>query len=200
MCPRGIPTTITEDEYLALEKKTGVKHEFFEGEVFPLPSAGFNHRIVAGNLSRHLGKLLRGKCNVGGGDLRMKVESTGLLTYADVIVTRGELTMVEPGTTLVNPTLIAEVLSPATELYNRTTKFEHYRQIPTLSMYLLITENYPRIEAFSRETDSVWLNWSAFGPHAAIDIPSLKVTLALAEIYAGVEFVETSESLRPRRR
>jgi Uma2 family endonuclease len=168
--------------------------------VFPLPPESFNHRIIAGNLNRHLGKLVRGRCTVGSADVRLKVEETGLLTYPDVFVARGELTLVEPGTTLVNPSLIAEVLSPATELYDRTTKFEHYRQIPTLSTYLLIAENYPRIEAFSRETDAVWLYWSVLEPHSSIDVPALKVTLSLAEIYAGVEFIETSDSLRPRRR
>lgn len=193
-------TGITEEEYLALERKAGVKHEFFEGLAFALPAASFNHRIITGNLNRHLGKLLRGKCNVGSVDQRLKVEATGLLTYADLFVARGDLTMVEPGTTLVNPTMIAEVLSPQTELYDRTVKFEHYRQIPTMSTYLLVSQDAPRVEAYSRETDEVWLHWIVYGPHSLIDLPALKVTMSLADIFAGVEFAEAGDYMKPIRR
>ena len=192
--------TITEEEYLALERKTGVKHEFLDGEVFPLPEASFNHRIITGNLMRHLGRLLLGKCNVGSVDQRLKVEATGLLTYADLFVTRRDVRMGEPRTTLVNPTMIAEVLAPQTELYDRTVKFEHYRQIPTMSTYLLISQDAPRVEAYSRETDAVWLHWIVYGPHSSIDLPSLKVTVSLAEIFAGAEFAEAGDYLRPMRR
>lgn len=191
---------ISEEKYLALERKTGFKHEYLEGQAFSLPAASFNHRIITGNLNRHLGKLLRGKFNVGSADQRLKVEATGLLTYADLFVTRGDLTMVEPGTTLVNPTMIAEVLSPQTELYDRTIKFEHYRQIPTMSTYLLVSQDAPRVEVYSRETDAVWLHWIVYGPHSSIDLPALEVTMALAEIFAGVEFAEASDYLKPIRR
>jgi Uma2 family endonuclease len=198
--PQTAAPALTEEDYIALEKKAGLKHEFLDGNVFPIPVPGFNHRIIAANLSRHLGKLLRGKCNVGSADQRLKVEETGLLTYPDLFVTRGDLTMVEPGTTLVNPVMIAEILSPETELYDRSIKFEHYRQIPTLSTYLLVSQNTPRVEAFSRETDTVWLHWIVYGPHASIDLPALKVTVSLAEIFAGVEFAEASDYLKPIRR
>lgn len=191
---------LTDVQYVELERKSGLKHEFFAGEAFPLPTPALNHRIITGNFTRHLGALLKGRCHVGGADLRLKVESTGLLTYPDLFVTRGELTMVEPGTTLINPIVIGEVLSPTTELYVRTAKFEHYRQIPTLSTFLLISQNAPVIEQFSRETDTAWLYSSITGPHASMDIPALKVTVSLAEVYAGVEFGDNGDFLRPFRR
>lgn len=191
---------LSDDEYLALEQKTGLKYELFDGEAFPMPPASFNHRIISANLNRHLGHLLKGRCNVGSADLRLKVEATGLLTYPDLFVTRGDLTMVEPGTTLVNPSLIAEVSSPATELYDRTIRFEHYRQIPTLSTYLIVNQNVPRVEQFNRETGAKWLYLSAFGPHATLELPSLKVTLSLADIYSGVEFPDLGNFMRPFRR
>lgn len=192
--------SLSEEEYLALERNTGVKYEFFQGEAFPIPRANFNHRLIAGNLNRHLGKLLKGRCNVGSADLRLKVEATGLLTYPDLFVTRGDLTVVEPGATLINPILVAEVSAPATELYDRTIRFEHYRQIPTLSTYLVISQNLPRIEQFSRETGNKWLHLSAFGPHATVDLLSLRINLSLAEIYSGVEFADLRSFMRPFRR
>ena len=189
--------SLSDEEYLALEKKTGQQYELFEGEIFPLPPATYNHRIISANINRLIGKSVRGRFNVGTGDLRLKVEATGLLTYSDLFVTRGDLTMVEPGTTLINPIVLGEVISPSTELYDRTVKFEHYRQISTLSSYLLFSQSAPLVEHYSRETDNIWLYWSAAGPHATIDIPILKATLSLAEIYAGVEFGESF--LRPFR-
>jgi Uma2 family endonuclease len=165
-----------------------------------LVTAGFNHRIVAGNLNRHFGRLLKGRGNVGSADLRLKVEATGLLTYPDLFVTRGALTMVEePAAALVNPSLLAEVTATETELYDRTTKFAHYRRIPTLSAYLLVSPDVPRVEQFNRETDSKWLYTWAAGPHATLELPSFQVTISLAEIYAGVEFPDREAFLRPTR-
>ena len=191
---------LSDEEYLALEKKTGLKYELFDGEAFPMPPASFNHRIIAANLNRHLGKLCNGRCHVGSADLRLKVEATGLLTYADVFVTRGELDLVEPGATLANPSLIAEVSSPTTELYDRTIRFEHYRQIPTLSTYLIVNQNLPRVEQFNRETGAKWLHLSAIGPHATLELPSLQIILSLADIYSGVEFPDLGSFMRPFRR
>jgi Uma2 family endonuclease len=198
--PAATSHFLSDEEYLALEKKTGLKYELFDGEAFPMPPASFNHRIIAANLNRHLGKLCKGRCNVGSADLRLKVETTGLLTYPDVFVTRGEVDLVEPGATLVNPSLIAEVSSPTTELYDRTVRFEHYRQIPTLSTYLVISQNAPRVEQFNRETDSKWLHLTAFGPHATMELLPLQITISLAEVYSGVEFPDLSNFLRPIRR
>ncbi|HEX7860180.1 MAG TPA: Uma2 family endonuclease [Verrucomicrobiae bacterium] len=191
---------LSDEEYLDLEKKTGLKYELLEGEVFPVPQANFNHRIIAGNFNQHLGRLLRGRCLVGSADLRLKVEATGLLTYPDVFVTRGDLTMVDPGTTFINPILIGEVLAPVSELYDRTIKFAHYRQIPTLSTYILVSQNAPHVEIYTRETDTKWLLTTASGPHATVELASLKIALSLADIYSGVEFPDSGDSLRPIRR
>lgn len=189
---------LTEEEYLVLERDSDTKHEFLNGHIFALPSSSFNHRLVTGNLNRHLGSLLKGNWHVGNSGLRVKVEATGLLTYPDVFAARGDLILMhDPAATLLNPAFIAEVMSPRTELYDRTGKFEHYQQIPTLSTYLLLSENYPRIEQYTRETGSKWTYIAASGPHATLDLPALRITISFAEIYAGVEFAEATESRRP---
>src|SRR5688572_7349699 len=127
---------LTEEEYLALEEKSEIRHEFFDGEIFAMAGGTYNHSIIAGNLNRHLGNLLAGRCSVGNADLRIKVEATGLLTYPDISLICGAPNLTnQPSDTLLNPTLIAEVLSPSTELYDRGVKFEHYRQIPSLTTY-----------------------------------------------------------------
>ena len=192
------PTVLSEEEYIDLEKKSGARYEFFAGELFALPSPSLNHRIVTGNLSRHLGRLLKGGFNVGSADLRVKVEATGLLTYPDVFALSGAMEMVEPDS-LVNPTLIAEVVSPRTELYDRTVKFEHYRQIKSLTTYLLVSQDVPRVEQFSRHNEMEWRYTWAGGPHDVMDVRALGITLSLAEIYGGVEFSDAIEFERPFR-
>ena len=125
-------------------------------------------------------------CNT---DLRVKVEATGLFTYPDFSVVRAEPRLLDDEMdTLLNPTLLVEVLSDSTEAYDRGKKFEHYRQIPSLQEYLLVSQKEPRIEQFIRQESGFWLLREAAGLEATLELPSLKITLALAEVFAKVEF------------
>ena len=193
-----LPASLNEEDYIDLERKSGARYEFFAGHIFSVPPPSLNHRIVTANLNRHLDKLLKGGCSIGSADLRLKVEATGLLTYPDVFVVEGPMELAHPDS-LLNPTMIAEVLSPRTELYDRTVKFEHYRQINTLTSYLLVTQDVPRVELYTRRNEVEWRYTWAFGPHDVLDLPALGITLNLAEIYAGVEFAETTDFERPFR-
>ena len=89
---------------------------------------------------------------------------------------------------IVNPTLLAEVLSDSTEAYERGKKFEHYRQIPTLKEYLLVSQKEPRIEQFLRNDSSEWRLREVAGLEARLELPSLKITIALSEVFANVKF------------
>jgi Uma2 family endonuclease len=153
------------------------------------------------NLAVHLSSLLKGRCAVGNTDLRIKVETTGLLTYPDVSVICGVPDLVHrPSDTLTNPTLVAEVLSPSTELYDRGVKFEHYRQIPSLTTYLLVSQETPKIEQYVRETEFKWEYRTASELNATMDLPALGITLSLAEIFAGIQFgPELRGHMRPLR-
>src|SRR5439155_5423154 len=129
-------------------------------------------------------------CVPYNGDLRIKVETTGLYTYPDLSVICGPLQFAE-GTndTVVNPTLLVEVLSDSTEAYDRGKKFEHYRQIGTLQEYLLVSQKEPRVEQFLRQPEGRWLLNAAAGLDARLELPSLRITLSLAEVFAKVNFV-----------
>jgi Uma2 family endonuclease len=189
---------LSVEEYLALEEKSEIRHEFFEGEIFAMAGGTFNHSIIAGNLIAHLKGFTKTRgCFVSNADLRIKVEATGLLTYPDVAMICGEPHLeYRPADTLTNPTLVAEVLSPSNESYDRGTKFEHYRQIPSLSTYLLISQDAPRVEQFVRQTDFKWEYRTITGLDATMELPALGITLSLKEIFAGVKF--RSETGRPR--
>ena len=128
----------------------------------------------------------------------MTVEATGLLTYPDVFVVKGAMELAHPDS-LLNPMMIAEVMSPRTELYDRTVKFEHYRQINSLTAYLLVSQDVPRVELYTRHNQVEWRYTGAFGPHDVLNVSALGITLNLAEIYAGVEFAEAADFERPFR-
>src|SRR5437667_1521558 len=90
--------------------------------------------------------------------------------------------------TVVNPTVLVEVLSDSTEAYDRGKKFEHYRQIPTCQEYLLVSQKEPRIEQFVRQSNGEWALREAVGMNAEINLPSLGIVLPLAEVFAKVQF------------
>jgi Uma2 family endonuclease len=184
---------LTESEYLELECGADFKSEFLQGEMFARAGGTLQHSLIATNLAAEFrNRLKQSRCTPFNSDLRIKVAATGLLTYPDLSVLCSPPEFV-PGTndTVLNPSLLVEVLSDSTEAYDRGTKFEHYRQIPTLREYLLVSQRAPRIEQFIRQPDARWLLNEAAGLEARLELPSLQITLSLAEVFARVDFVAT---------
>ena len=182
---------LTEAEYLDLERSLESKNEFFGGEMFAMSGGTPLHSQIATNLAADFRNHLKGRrCVAYNSDLRLKVEATGLLTYPDLSVVCGPLRFAA-GTddTVVNPTVLVEVLSDSTEAYDRGKKFENYRQIPSLREYLLVSQKEPRIEQFVRQETEQWLLREAAGLEATLALPSLETRISLAEVFAGVEFV-----------
>ena len=182
---------LTEAEYLDLERNLEFKNEFFGGEMFAMSGGTPLHSQIAANLVREFGNQLKQRdCIVYNSDLRLKVEATGLFTYPDLSVVCGPLQFA-PGTddTLVNPTLIVEVLSDSTEAYDRGKKFENYRQIPSLCEYLLVSQKEPRIERFARHARHRCPSFLVRGSLATLSLPSLEINISLAEVFAGVQLV-----------
>jgi len=183
---------LTEAEYLAQERGAPFKSEFHDGEMFAMAGGSPMHSLIAGNLIRALGNRLEGRgCLTFTSDLRVKVEMTGLNTYPDVSVVCGELRFADAEQdTLVNPTLIAEVLSDATEGYDRGEKFEHYRRIATLRAYLLVSQRKPSLELFLRNDDGQWSLREASGVESSLEIPPLHISLSAREVFANVTFLQ----------
>ena len=189
----GIPEAVhrlTEAEYIALEREADFKSEFLDGEMFAMAGGTPTHSLIAANLIGDLRAQLKGRpCRPFTSDLRLKVEATGLNTYADVAVVCGPLRFSAlDKDTVVNPTLLAEVLSDSTEAYDRGAKFRNYTQIPTLREYLLVSQTEPRVEQFLRQDNGPWVWREAVGLEAILEVPSLQITLALSEVFLGVDF------------
>jgi Uma2 family endonuclease len=182
---------LSEAEYLAIERRAEFKSEFYDGEMFAMAGGSRAHSLIAANLVRELGNSLKGRpCVVFNSDLRVKVEATGLYTYPDASVVCGAQRFIGEDT-LLNPTLVAEVLSESTEAYDRGRKFGQYRQIPSLGEYLLISQTEARIEQFVRQQNGLWQLRDAVGLGSILELASLNVAIALDEVFANVDLIET---------
>jgi Uma2 family endonuclease len=189
---------LTAEEYLAIERAAEYKSEFFAGEMFAMAGASEAHILITHNVAGELRTLLKKRpCRIYPNDMRVKVSDTGLYTYPDVAVVCGERHF-EDGhhDTLLNPTLIVEVLSPSTEAYDRGDKFAQYRRLESLREYVLIAQDRPRIERYTRQAEGdQWLLTEVSGLQGSVPFVSIGCELALAEVYDKVEFPESSGSL-----
>ena len=182
---------LTVQEYLELEAKSDVKHEFLNGEMFAMAGASRQHNDIGANITVRLGmQLLDGSCKLYGSDQRVQVEDTGLYTYPDVTVVCGprEYSGVDPNA-LVNPRVIFEVLSPSTERHDRTTKVRHYSRIPTLQEYVLVSQTQPEILHLFRNGDT-WSFDVLFELDDVLEFKSIAARLKLSDIYRDVPFPE----------
>ncbi|MCA9242203.1 MAG: Uma2 family endonuclease, partial [Planctomycetales bacterium] len=151
-------TRLTAEEYLAIERASETKHEFYRGEMFAMAGASHAHVRINTNLIFLLMDRLREQdCEVYGSDMRVKVDVTGLYTYPDLSVTCDSPRFEDESfDILLNPQLIIEVLSPSTEAYDRGKKFEHYQRIESLREYVLVSQEEPTVTRFTRSDDSRW--------------------------------------------
>jgi len=184
---------LTPVEYLAIEKKATFKSEFFNGEMFAMAGASRPHNTVVMNLGGEIhARLKGGPCRPYMQDQRVLVDRTGLYTYPDLLIVCGQVeTAADDEDTITNPRVVIEVLSPSTERYDRTTKFRHYQQLPSVQEYVLVSQSEPLCERFTRQADGSWALVSFVGLEATLALTSVPVQVPLADIYAGVEFTET---------
>ncbi len=181
----------TPEEYLAMEEVAETKHEYFNGEIFDMVGASRNHVRITGNIFRALGNALEAKpCEVYSSDMRLLVKPTGLYTYPDVTVVCGKPEFLKGRTaTLLNPTLIVEVLSESTRDYDREQKFELYQALTSLKEYVLVEQDRPHLECFQRVARSrKWLVEMVDGLDQVVKLKSVACEIPLRRIYSKVEF------------
>lgn len=183
-------TFITPEQYLEIERAAEFKSEYYRGEMFAMAGALEAHVIIVWNVGGELREKLRGRpCVALPTDMRVHVKKTGLYTYPDLTVVCGDRQYIDRHPdTLLNPTLIVEVLSPTTEAYDRGRKFDHYRTIESLREYLLVSSDRIHADLFTRQADESWNLTSANGPDGAIQLHSIDCRLNLADLYEKVEF------------
>jgi len=182
----------TPEEYLALEREAATKSEFVNGEIFAMAGASCVHMTIAFNVAGELHRQLKGRpCTAYISDMRVKVSPTGMYTYPDMVVVCGREQLEEGEVdTLLNPTVIIEVLSPSTEGYDRGAKFAHYRRLESLQEYLLVAQDAVHLEHYVRQADGRWLLSEANRLGDEIYLPAIDCRLSLAEVYDKTEIEE----------
>lgn len=180
---------LTPEEYLRIERASEERHEYYDGEMFQMSGASRKHNLIAGNIFGELRSQLREKpCEAYITDMRVRVSATGLYTYPDVVVACGEPQFDDYELdTLLNPTLIVEVLSKPTASYDRKTKFADYRTIESLEEYVTVAQDEYRIEHHIKQPDGRWLLTDVRGIESIVKLESVACPLSLADVYERVE-------------
>lgn len=181
---------VSPEEYLALERGSDERHEYFGGRIYAMAGESRMHSTICFNLYGIIHAQLRGK-RYRGFSPNMKVSAgrKDAYYYPDLAVACGEPVFHDQhGDVLVNPTAILEVLSPSTESKDRGEKFFRYQQIESLTDYLLVSQKMACIEHYTRQADRGWFYSITLGLSNVLHLASVDCRIPLAEVYERVEF------------
>ena len=185
----------TEEEYLRWEEDAPVKSEFSRGEIRAVSGGTDDHAAIAFNISGALSAALRGRdCRGMSSDMKVRTPR-GTFRYPDVTVVCGPRQYHKRSKAVItNPLVVVEVLSDSTGATDRTEKLLEYQLIDSLQSYLLVGQNEARIEQYARLDNGHWDYHTTEGIGGNLTIPALDVTLSLADIYEGIEFVSEEDA------
>lgn len=176
---------LTPEEYFEWEGRQEVRHEYIDGEVYAMTGGTVNHAQIAANWTILLGNHLRGSnCRLLSSDARVEIKDLNSYVYPDVSVTCDERD--RTATQFIShPCLVAEVLSPATEAYDRGEKFKLYRRSSSLRDYLLVSTDKIAVDLYHRTDDDRWeiINYVA-GDVVALD--SINLTFPIEQVFEGI--------------
>lgn len=191
------PQLLSEAEYLAFERASSTKHEYYNGRVYAMTGGKEPHNLIAGNALASLHTQLRRRpSRVYSSAMRVKVTNTGLNTYPDVVVVCGQLQFTDAvHDCITNPVVIIEVLSSSTERYDRGMKAQNYRSIETLRDYILIAQDALHVEHFSRQHDGAWTLREADGLETSVTLASIACVLQLQDIYEKVDLPQEQPAI-----
>ena len=189
MSQRIVPY-ISPQEYLRRERLAEYKSEYLNGEIFAMTGASRQHNRITINISSSLNLQLKGRpCETYAVDMRVKVRASGLYTYPDVAVACGEPQFEDSEfDTLLNPTLLVEVLSPSTERYDRIAKTSYYRTIDSLAEHLLVAQDEIRLEQYVKSPNGQWLLAEYRDLDGVVELTSIGCELKLSDVYDRITF------------
>jgi Uma2 family endonuclease len=178
----------TLTEYFDQELLSETRNEYIDGEIIPITDGTPTHNLIIGNFLVALHQAIQDKpYGIFVTDQRLWIPDRKIATYPDVMVMAEPLEYQEGRKdTLVNPILIAEILSPSTATYARTGKFASYRTIPSFQEYLLIAQERPYIEHFYKEGD-LWI-FTAYKNDVNISLISFEIAIAISVLYNRINF------------
>lgn len=186
------PEACSPEAYLDREVNSPERHEYRNGEIVPMTGGTPNHNDITGNLYIILKLALRHRnYRIFQADQRLWIPERQMYTYPDVMVLPKPIEL-QAGRrdTVVNPLLIAEVLSKSTRNYDGGEKFAAYRTIPSFQEYLLIDQYAMRVEHFTKLDDCEWRFVEYHRPESTIQLKTVDVTMQLADLYSNIDFSE----------
>jgi Uma2 family endonuclease len=175
----------TIEEYLQMERASTEKHEYYKGEIFAMAGASNRHNLIASNLMGELHARLKGSpCVPLGSDMRVHIPENTLFTYPDISIFCGNIDPFEKDEdTALHPTAIIKILSPSTKRYDRSDKFQFYREILTLKEYVLVDSEKISIEIFRLNSYQRWEPEEYKATSDTISLTSVGVFIAVTDIY-----------------
>ena len=184
------PTISTAQEYLAWDVESDLRHEYCNGEIVPMTGGTPAHNEIAATLIFLLKTALRKQpYSIFVTDQRLWIPEVDAYTYPDVMVTARPLELKpDRRDTVLNPLLVAEVLSHATEKNDRGDKFAAYRTIPVFQDYVLIAQDRPQVERYCKQGEDQWLFTEYRDLGETFTLQSVGVEIALADLYEAIEF------------
>lgn len=188
------PARFSVNDYLALESVSEFRHEYYQGYIFDMTGGKPPHAIITSNAVRELGyKLVRKGCTTFSSDMCVKTPTT-TYAYPDFTALCGKPLYIteQRVTSLLNPQLIVEVLSPTTAKFDQTDKFDEYSSIPEFNTYLLIWQDRPLAELRIRVNEDTWQTRRFEGLDAIIPISTFDIEIPLTDLYINVDWSEES--------
>ena len=187
-----MPVTIatSPQDYLAFERISKEKHEYFQGKVVAMAGASLIHNRLVANILREVGAAISGRsCEVLPSDLRVSIPSRESYMYPDAVIVCGQPEMEDDKfDTLKNPVVIFEILSPSTEDHDRGRKFFFYRQIPSFKEYILVDSTKALVEVSRQQENGAWKFETIADPNGQLFISSIGISIPIVEVYRNVSF------------
>ncbi|MGI8670646.1 MAG: Uma2 family endonuclease [Aridibacter sp.] len=189
----AIPITsqqMTLEEYLEFDYNAEGRYEYFDGKVFEMSGGSPEHSLLGNKIGFLLQRELTDKnCSVYNSEAQIKVPVLPPYRYGDVSALCGKPIYEDFGNQrlLVNPTLIVEVLSPSTEVFDRNEKFKAYKSIESLREYLLVSQDRKFVTLYTKYNEKFWFQ-SEYVKGETLKLESLECELNVDEIYQGINF------------
>jgi len=187
----------TVEEYLEIEEKSEIRHEYYDGEIFAMAGTTMNHNRIVGRIRGILDRFFVPKgCDVFAENIKLEAIKNFYYPYPDVIVTCAPEDI--NGTYIVRqPSVLVEVLSKSSASYDRDFKLRNYKNIPSLQYYMLVSQYEYYVELYTRtDQKDIWTYQSFDSPDAVIHFDLLDFTMPLASVYENIVFVAEEQELR----
>lgn len=185
----------TPEEYFVWEEQQKFKHEYFDGQVYAMTGGSLNHSRIGANFTRLLGNHLSGSgCLVLNSDARVNIQESDNYVYPDASVTCDDRDK-NKTQFISHPCLVVEVLSPSTELYDRTKKFKLYQRSSSLQEYVMVGSTEMSIDLYRKDEQGEWKILS-YVAGDLVELKSINLTFPIEQVFEGIVFEDEVKSLK----